>query len=327
MKFWFTLAIAVPALMACSKVTSIPLNPDGTENTHDQVQGIRYYLPKPYLLITELPAIPAMSDGSSPQPTDGHGADREIMRDSAPAPKDTQQQTTGKDQPQSSTPTAPATDTSFTASMAQYAVKLVYLPDYSHPMALQMRSGLFGTVSMAPTLQDGWMLTSMNGSNDSGGVAALQAIASLVGGAIGAGATGGAKAAAPKPGARTTAVTPREEEYPPRDKNFEKYGEKIGQGTVRPPTQVELGATESKSLAQLITGIIKGAYARAANAPLPWGDNVLPAGLYAFDYQPSDGGVLNGLKPLVYFCKDGLSKPADGKTPCEHDKVEGRGSR
>jgi hypothetical protein len=58
-------------------------------------------------------------------------------------------------QPKTSTPTASAADTSFSAAMAQYAVKLIYLPNYSQPMALRMRYGLLGTVSAAPTLQDG----------------------------------------------------------------------------------------------------------------------------------------------------------------------------
>jgi hypothetical protein len=81
----------------------------------------------------------------------------------------------------------------------QYGIKLIYLPDLSHPMALRASTGLFGASSMKPTLQDGWMLTALDATSDSKTAETITAVASLVSavGGLGGGsaAAGGAKAA------------------------------------------------------------------------------------------------------------------------------------
>ena len=197
--------------------------------------GIRYYLPKPYVLVTELPvAPPAPQISGGPQQGGGGGG----MNNSKDQSKD---QT-----PQATTPTAPATDTSFSANMASYSVKLIYLPDYSHPMALQEESGLFGNVALAPNLQDGWMLTSLSSSNDSGGAAALAAVASLIGSAVGGGASGG--------GTKAVSNTKREAAVQGNAKNSADFHQTGG------------AETTHTTITQL--------------KPIPpiWGENVLPAG-------------------------------------------------
>jgi hypothetical protein len=88
-------------------------------------------------------------------------------------------------------------------------------------------------------------------------------------------------------------------------------------------------------VAALVNGILKGASGRAANvqanAPLPWGANVLPAGLYEFQYTNIDpnthqGGTFQALRAVVYFCKAGVKAPIPvgsetyvSRTPCKHD--------
>jgi hypothetical protein len=81
---------------------------------------------------------------------------------------------------QGGSPQAPATDTSFGGSTPQYIIRLVYLPDMSKPMAMSEHTGLFGTAEMKPSLQDGWMLTSLDATADSKTAETLTAIASLV---------------------------------------------------------------------------------------------------------------------------------------------------
>jgi len=75
-------------------------------------------------------------------------------------------------------------------------IKLIYLPDLAHPMAMTASSGLFGTAAMKPTLQDGWMLTALDSSADNKVAEVLTAVGSIIGAATGAGgskASGGTK--------------------------------------------------------------------------------------------------------------------------------------
>ena len=290
----YRLTVLAPILLtSCASVTAVPLMangmPDGT------TKGLRYYLPKPYILVTELP-VPA----PAPQAARGTQGQGGAAGAGAAGGNGSGKDQSGKssDSPQATTPTAPATDTSFSASMANYSVKLIYLPDYNHPMALQEESGLFGNVSLAPTFQDGWMLTSLSSLNDSGGAAALAAVASLVGSAVGGGASGGATKVA---STKKTQTTP---------------GVNIA-GKNTPTVTVENGSTTTSLL------------------PIPpiWGENVLPAGLYAFDYNslqagpnlpvlgqtPRDQqpgiGELHGLKPLMFFCAEGAEAPIPRSVP------------
>ena len=91
--------------------------------------------------------------------------------------------------------TAPASDTSFMAQGKEYQVKLIYLPDYSRPFSVSIWSGI-GSVQMKVALQDGWMLTSLDGSADSKvseTLTALASIASSIAGATSGGAAAGGK--------------------------------------------------------------------------------------------------------------------------------------
>jgi len=51
------------AIAGCAGVTVTPLNPDGLTRTSGAVSGLRYYLPMPYLLVTELPPSASATDG------------------------------------------------------------------------------------------------------------------------------------------------------------------------------------------------------------------------------------------------------------------------
>jgi hypothetical protein len=93
------------------------------------------------------------------------------------------------------------------AADVQTVAKLIYLPDYNRPMAISESPGLFGTVTMGASLQDGWMLTSLQGSGDSKTAETLTAAASLVSALAGGGA-GAAKAAVPKPGGGPAGAPP-----------------------------------------------------------------------------------------------------------------------
>lgn len=186
---WFT---------ACASVTVTPLAPDGTA-LKNKAEGLRYYLPKPYLLVTELPSETMSTPGPS---TDARSASQ------LPPPQNpaTPPQFTppggdgGEKKDDASASGAPSTNTSYAASTSRYVLKLIYLPDLEHPMSIRARAGL-GTAQMKPTLQDGWMLTALDASADAKTAEILTSIAGIIGAVKGG---GGDKAGAPGGGPSAT---------------------------------------------------------------------------------------------------------------------------
>jgi hypothetical protein len=188
---------SVATLVGCAGVRVTPLNPNETAKVGAK-EGMRYYMPTPYLLVARVPPPPPPHSTS----TDTSDESSETDEQSVAAKKENSKKGSsdngkGDDGEPSTAPAggAPSSDTSFLASTPQYMLKLVYLPDQTRPMAMSVRTGLFGTAAMKPALQDGWMLTSLDASADSKTAETLGAIASLVGSASTAGAGSAAKAA------------------------------------------------------------------------------------------------------------------------------------
>jgi hypothetical protein len=180
-------------LTGCAGVTVTPLDATG-KKAPGQEAGLRYYMPRPYLLVVQLPPTATKTDSSS-------GGDGQVEADAVP-PGGNSSTKPQKDSPTTNTDTAasspgssPISDTSFMAATPQYQVKLIYLPDLEHPMAMTSSTGLFGTSTMTPTLQDGWMLTSLNANADSKMAETLTALASIAGSVAGGGTGAAAKAA------------------------------------------------------------------------------------------------------------------------------------
>lgn len=371
----------VSSLCACASIDSIPLNADGTAASG--VHGVRYYLPKPYLLVTELPSAPnpisKTANPGNPAPLaaggGGHGGGGGGGDGGGGNGGGQQGGNSQGTQPQTAAPSSSPADTSFSATMAQYAVKIVYLPDFSHPYALQMSAGLFGTASFAPSLTDGWMLTSLNGSSDNSSM--LSAIASMVGGGGSSGGGGGggktAAGAAAAGAAALAAVPPAAA----ADTEWQRFGQNVVSGAAQPAPLDTLNSLDATKLSAYISGVanatgatidpnvLRGltkanlvalasamgkagqAVANAASTaqrPLPWGNNVLPAGLYEFVYSNHKddttskiNGTLTGLMPVTFFCKGYVELPTDSErntfrdlttagaprprltTPCNHD--------
>jgi hypothetical protein len=175
---------------SCASVTAIPLEPDGLTAVPGAQAGFRYYMPRPYLLVTEVP--PSTGGGTAPPPAVDVRPNG--LSDPAGAPGATpttpgKQDSTDGGGASASAATAANTNTGYLHSNGTtYLVKLIYLPDYSRPMAVQMDTGLVGTTSMQMNLQDGWMLTSVSANADNSKMAdvltaAISALSSTVGGA------------------------------------------------------------------------------------------------------------------------------------------------
>ncbi|HYK02249.1 MAG TPA: hypothetical protein VE974_10865 [Thermoanaerobaculia bacterium] len=184
--------------MACASVTVTPLAPDGTALT-GKAEGVRYYLPKPYLLVTELPSETASSTPATNAPKSSN---------QVPAPQNPAVPSPftpppggdgGEKKEDASAAGAPSTNTSFAASNSRYVLKLIYLPDLEHPMSIRIRAGL-GTAQMKPTLQDGWMLTGLDASADAKTAEILTSIAGIIGAIKGGGGDAGGGAPGGGPG-------------------------------------------------------------------------------------------------------------------------------
>ena len=314
-----SIAVSLAALSGCATITAVQVDADGKQVT-DAAEGIRYYLPRPYLLVTELPVSPQ----SSTSPT---GAATKSGDDSSKG--SSPQNSTSSSQPQTAAPASSTADTSFSATMASYSVKLIYLPDYKHAMALKISAGAFGSISSSPTLQDGWMLTGASSSIDSGTSAALTAVAGL--------ATGGGSSS--KGSSAKGAVAPTNTDDAPKSINSNNpalkdfgtvklisYGQQVGEGTAPAPSDAELKPLTKAQLETFVAAVTSGANARATstNSQITWGPSVLPPGLYAFEFdyettgnsrpsgQVSGASSYLGLIPLMYFCKEGIVMPTPG---------------
>lgn len=172
---WPIMIVLLGVANGCAHVNVAALNLDGTADK-SKAEGLQYYLPKPYLLVVSLP----------------EEASRPKMQEQTPPKKDPAGDATPDG---NKTPAASVSDMSFLAATKQYQVKLIYLPDFSRRYAVSISAGL-GTAQMNAQLQNGWMLTSLNGSSDSKipeTITALAALASSIGGAV-TGAGGAAKA-------------------------------------------------------------------------------------------------------------------------------------
>ena len=111
-------------------------------------RGIRYYMPKPYLLITELPRVEATQTVTATTKT---GGDAKLQAKPPPADggdgggggadgKGSPSKTTNSSTTQAAA-VGQGTDLSYSAVSGNYQLKLIYLPDMSRQMAITMNAG------------------------------------------------------------------------------------------------------------------------------------------------------------------------------------------
>jgi hypothetical protein len=169
-------------LSGCAAVTAVPVSPTTGQEIPNAVDGIPYFLPAPYLLVMEVPNEPP-----APKAGGGGAAAGGAAPPAAPAPTTPGDKKSTDDG--SGTAPSPTTDTSFSMFTKQYGVKLIYLPDYSHPMVLRQRAGI-GSTTLKPTLQNGWMLTGLDSSADSKVAETISSVGSILGATHGSGGSG-----------------------------------------------------------------------------------------------------------------------------------------
>jgi hypothetical protein len=205
--------ISICTLGACASVDVKPLDADGNKVKSGADAGLRYYIPKPYLLVMRLPpdtpagaqsdvtvqdpvadhATSAPPPASHPAPggsSSGHSAPTAAAHPNSSSGAPDTPSKNSPAPPDSSAPAAGVASTQFSASNSRYVAKLVYLPDLSRPMAISTTTGL-GAVTLGASLQEGWMLTSLQTSSDSKTAEILTAIAAGIGATHGGGGGGG----------------------------------------------------------------------------------------------------------------------------------------
>jgi len=180
-----TLVTLTVLVAGCAQLSVYPLEPGTEQRKSDAQEGLRFYRPQPYLFVTRLPSAGAPANPQQVVQNNG-----QTDTQSAKQKKSTRAATTqgggsaggGGSQGGGSTatPTNSGADVSFVAQNDVYVMRLVYLPDFSKPYVLSASPGLFGTASLSPQLQDGWMLTSLNGSVDNRVPETLSSIASVL---------------------------------------------------------------------------------------------------------------------------------------------------
>jgi hypothetical protein len=146
------------AAAGCMPRVSVKPNPG------PDTKGIRYYRPKPYLLITPYAAgVPTPAGDAEEPEKPKKGADDE----NAATPKPEK----AKTQPQ---------EVKIVGLTDQYVqMELKMLPDFSEEYAIDIRTG-FGTNHTQITLEDGWNLTSVNAELDSKTAENITAVAQLL---------------------------------------------------------------------------------------------------------------------------------------------------
>jgi hypothetical protein len=136
---WLRWTLAFTCLLSgCASVKVVRVDPskvDAAYNDGQRVEtsGVLFYRPRPYLMVTE-----------------------------APPPKDSQ--------PLGGAPIARldmnSQDKPTQPEAQQLSVQIVWLPDYSQEFEIRAHPGL-GSVTMNPTLKDGWNLAGLSATMDS----------------------------------------------------------------------------------------------------------------------------------------------------------------
>ena len=123
--------------------------------------GFRYYLPKPYLLVTNMNVAADTGTSSSPKPSDT-------------TPPKTTSESHEKEV------SAPLTDLDQSAGTVM-TVKIIWLPDTSAPYSVTIAGAKLGSFKGGLQLTNGWMLTNVNEESDAKVAETMSAFASLVG--------------------------------------------------------------------------------------------------------------------------------------------------
>jgi hypothetical protein len=215
-RFWHSLGRLCPsvwlfAVSACASVTAIPIDVGSRAAKAGAVEGIPYYLPRPYLLVTEVPVeTPAPNAGGA---AGGAAAAAAGAKGATPSATDDASKKATTDAGSGTSPSS-TTDQSFGMFTKQYGVKLIYLPDYEHPMVLQQHAGI-GSTTLKPTLQNGWMLTALDSSADSKTAETLASIGSILSATHGGGSSGTGASSKSGGGAEEKNAPPPPKALPP----------------------------------------------------------------------------------------------------------------
>lgn len=151
-----TVAALVVCLSACARLQVMPLTP----KNHD-TEGLRFYAPWPYLLVTQQPAAAPKENPSAPKDAKQSDEKQQAGGAAQAAP------------PKEAPPPAPTLH-----------AEIIWLPNMDEQYVVRVK-GCWGTVDENVQLKDGWMLTSLGAKLDFKGPEAITAFSGFIGAAGG----------------------------------------------------------------------------------------------------------------------------------------------
>jgi hypothetical protein len=143
-----------------------PTTPDSA------ISGFRYYLPAPYLLVTNTKLVEEGPATSKQQPTSSGGSPE---NGSTPDGSHAKSEQMGGTSPSAQ-------------SIAPVTVALIWLPDTERPYSITSSGGAIGTFKGGFQLTNGWMLTNVSEESDAKVAETLTAVSGLIGSALSPGA-------------------------------------------------------------------------------------------------------------------------------------------
>jgi len=171
------------------------------------VEGFRYFLPRPYLLVTNMviaptPTVLPSGGGGGGGGAGGGGAGAGGTGGA-----------TGGGGSHAATPGTPPGDGTAPSPpiISTVTLQVVWLPDYSQEYAVSVEGGRAGSFNGALQLANGWMLIGVNQQNVSGTAETMQAVSGFLGTLFSAAGLGTAAA-----GAKAAAAQVVEAQVPPK---------------------------------------------------------------------------------------------------------------
>lgn len=138
---------------------------DQTDPNVDNVEGFRYFLPKPYLLVTNMTVLPMPGTAPSTNP----------VSKGLPARGKTPDQQSLKDLIESMGTEQPGKESSVITA------QLLWLPDLNREYAISVEGGHAGTFKGTLQLANGWMLLGVNEEFDTKTAETLNAFSGFLG--------------------------------------------------------------------------------------------------------------------------------------------------
>jgi hypothetical protein len=155
-------------------------------------EGFRYYLPRPYLLITNMtiaqtpPVVPNGGSGGGAQKGEGSPDDtgshkKPDKNKSGGGGQAGSDGANAGNQGEGGNPVIAVPSNQEVVAVSAVTIAVIWLPDFKHEYAVSVKGGTLGSFNGALQLANGWMLVGVNQQGDSGTAQTVQAVGGFLG--------------------------------------------------------------------------------------------------------------------------------------------------